>query len=179
MHRLQFGALSCFFFIPVAPLAHTYIPHRFREPVILLRPASIWFSQGKMERLSVSETEHERGRGGGGVLRASIGPAVRPWSVVSKMPLRVTCCCHRFWRPWMSLPHNVRSPSPMCIMRSMRVSVRAYVCVCLNNRPATRRTLDSLAAKMVFYYSLAFEVSGRLPEARPRLLALHRTCCLR
>ncbi|CAM9981141.1 unnamed protein product, partial [Ectocarpus fasciculatus] len=42
-----------------------------------------------------------------------------------------------------------------------------------------RRTLDSLAAKMVFYYSLAFEVSGRLPEARPRLLGLHRTCCLR
>lgn len=41
------------------------------------------------------------------------------------------------------------------------------------------RTLDSLAAKMVFYYSLAFEVSGRLPEARPRLLGLHRTCCLR
>eukprot|EP00904_Undaria_pinnatifida_P013820 jgi/Undpi1/9569/HiC_scaffold_27.g12025.m1 len=42
-----------------------------------------------------------------------------------------------------------------------------------------RRSLDSLAAKMVFYYSLAFEASGRLPEARPRLLGLHRTCCLR
>ncbi|CAM9997712.1 unnamed protein product [Pylaiella littoralis] len=42
-----------------------------------------------------------------------------------------------------------------------------------------RRTLDTLAAKMVFYYSLAFEASGRLPEARPRLLGLHRTCCLR
>eukprot|EP00752_Nemacystus_decipiens_P002345 g2216.t1 len=42
-----------------------------------------------------------------------------------------------------------------------------------------RRTLDSLSAKVVFYYSLAFEASGRLPEARPRLLALHRTCCLR
>ncbi|CAN0369644.1 unnamed protein product, partial [Discosporangium mesarthrocarpum] len=41
------------------------------------------------------------------------------------------------------------------------------------------RTLDSLASKAVFYYSLAFEVAGRLPEARPRLLTLHRTCCLR
>ncbi|CAM9932749.1 unnamed protein product, partial [Hapterophycus canaliculatus] len=41
------------------------------------------------------------------------------------------------------------------------------------------RSLDSLSAKLVFYYSLAFEVSGRLPEARPRLLGLHRTCCLR
>lgn len=42
-----------------------------------------------------------------------------------------------------------------------------------------RRSLDPLAAKMVFYYSLSFEKAGRLPEARPRILALHRTCCLR
>ncbi|CAM9643856.1 unnamed protein product [Ascophyllum nodosum] len=42
-----------------------------------------------------------------------------------------------------------------------------------------RRSLDALAAKMIFYYSMAFEASGRLLEARPRLLALHRTCCLR
>eukprot|EP00953_Heterococcus_sp_UTEX-ZZ885_P038747 19883-Heterococcus_DN1.PRE.1 len=42
-----------------------------------------------------------------------------------------------------------------------------------------RRTLDVLAAKVVFYYSLAYERAGRIGETRSPLLALHRTCCLR
>lgn len=42
-----------------------------------------------------------------------------------------------------------------------------------------RRTLDVLAAKVVFYYSLAYERAGRIAETRSPLLALHRTCCLR
>jgi 26S proteasome regulatory subunit N3 len=42
-----------------------------------------------------------------------------------------------------------------------------------------RRSLDVISSKIAFYYSLAYERAGRLPEARLSLLALHRTCCLR
>lgn len=42
-----------------------------------------------------------------------------------------------------------------------------------------RRTLDILAARIYFYYSLAYELFGELVEVRSTLLALHRTAALR
>eukprot|EP00850_Spirogloea_muscicola_P012689 SM000083S22736 [mRNA] locus=s83:270643:273666:+ [translate_table: standard] len=42
-----------------------------------------------------------------------------------------------------------------------------------------RRSMDLLAARIYFYYSLSFERSGRLAEIRSKLLALHRTATLR
>lgn len=45
-------------------------------------------------------------------------------------------------------------------------------------RQHNRRTLDPLAAKVVFYLALTYEKAGRLSEIRPLLVALHRTACL-
>ena len=42
-----------------------------------------------------------------------------------------------------------------------------------------RRSLDSLGAKVFFYYSLSAEKAGLAASARPKLLALHRTSVLR
>ena len=42
-----------------------------------------------------------------------------------------------------------------------------------------RRTMDSLAARVYFYYSLAFERFGSFEDARETLLALYRTSALR
>ena len=39
--------------------------------------------------------------------------------------------------------------------------------------------MDALAARVVFYYSLAHERFGTLAEVRAPLLALHRTAALR
>ncbi|GFY89803.1 PAM domain (PCI/PINT associated module) protein [Actinidia rufa] len=42
-----------------------------------------------------------------------------------------------------------------------------------------RRTIDVLAAKLYFYYSLSYELTGDLAEIRGNLLALHRIATLR
>lgn len=42
-----------------------------------------------------------------------------------------------------------------------------------------RRTMDVLASRLYFYYSLAHEKLGRLAEIRPTLLALHRSAAVR
>jgi len=42
-----------------------------------------------------------------------------------------------------------------------------------------RRTLNPLAARAYFYYSLSFELSGRLEEVRQTLLSAHRVSSLR
>ncbi|KAG8364424.1 hypothetical protein BUALT_Bualt19G0127300 [Buddleja alternifolia] len=42
-----------------------------------------------------------------------------------------------------------------------------------------RRTVDVLACRLYFYYSLSYELSGDLAEIRGNLLALHRTATLR
>ncbi|BDA42686.1 probable 26S proteasome non-ATPase regulatory subunit 3 [Coccomyxa sp. Obi] len=42
-----------------------------------------------------------------------------------------------------------------------------------------RRTLDGLAARLYFYYSLVHEHTGTLADIRSHLLALHRTAVLR
>ncbi|XP_039065870.1 probable 26S proteasome non-ATPase regulatory subunit 3 [Hibiscus syriacus] len=42
-----------------------------------------------------------------------------------------------------------------------------------------RRTLDVLAARLYFYYSLCYELTGNLVEVRSNLLALHRIATLR
>lgn len=42
-----------------------------------------------------------------------------------------------------------------------------------------RRTLDTLAARIYFYYSWSYECCNSLSEIRSRLLALHRTSVLR
>ncbi|GKV20903.1 hypothetical protein SLEP1_g30950 [Rubroshorea leprosula] len=42
-----------------------------------------------------------------------------------------------------------------------------------------RRTLDVLAARLYFYYSLSYELTGDLAEIRGDLLALHRIATLR
>jgi len=42
-----------------------------------------------------------------------------------------------------------------------------------------RRTLDAIAARIYFYYSLAYESTGNLAEIRSTLLGLHRTAVLR
>jgi len=41
------------------------------------------------------------------------------------------------------------------------------------------RNLDQIAAKAYFYYSRSLELNKRLSDARPTLLAAHRTACLR
>lgn len=46
-------------------------------------------------------------------------------------------------------------------------------------REFNRRTMDSLAARVYFYYSLSFERFGALENARATLLALYRTSALR
>ena len=46
-------------------------------------------------------------------------------------------------------------------------------------RTYNRRTLDPLAAKVIFYLALVYEKTGKsLREIRPLLVALHRTACL-
>ncbi|GMP64326.1 hypothetical protein CsSME_00025663 [Camellia sinensis var. sinensis] len=42
-----------------------------------------------------------------------------------------------------------------------------------------RRTIDVLAARLYFYYSLSYELTGDLAEIRGNLLALHRMATLR
>lgn len=42
-----------------------------------------------------------------------------------------------------------------------------------------RRTLDSIAARVYFYFSLAYERSNELNTIRATLLGLHRTATLR
>ncbi|KAL0454064.1 UNVERIFIED_CONTAM: putative 26S proteasome non-ATPase regulatory subunit [Sesamum latifolium] len=42
-----------------------------------------------------------------------------------------------------------------------------------------RRTVDVLASRLYFYYSLSYELTGDLAEIRGTLLALHRTATLR
>ncbi|KAE8735128.1 heat stress transcription factor A-6b-like [Hibiscus syriacus] len=44
---------------------------------------------------------------------------------------------------------------------------------------SNRRTLDVLAARLYFYYSLCYELTGSLAEIRSNLLALHRIATLR
>ncbi|CAA2975601.1 probable 26S proteasome non-ATPase regulatory subunit 3 [Olea europaea subsp. europaea] len=41
-----------------------------------------------------------------------------------------------------------------------------------------RRTVDVLASRLYFYYSLSYELTGDLAEIRGNLLALHRTATL-
>lgn len=42
-----------------------------------------------------------------------------------------------------------------------------------------RRTLDSLSAKIYFYYSRVYELLGNFESVRPKLFSLHRTAVLR
>ncbi|KAG6410918.1 hypothetical protein SASPL_128991 [Salvia splendens] len=42
-----------------------------------------------------------------------------------------------------------------------------------------RRTVDVLASRLYFYYSLSYELTGALAEIRGNLLALHRTSTMR
>ncbi|GER42348.1 26S proteasome non-ATPase regulatory subunit [Striga asiatica] len=46
-------------------------------------------------------------------------------------------------------------------------------------RNVNRRTVDVLAARLYFYFSLSYELTGNLAEIRGDLLALHRTATLR
>ncbi|KAL0383920.1 UNVERIFIED_CONTAM: putative 26S proteasome non-ATPase regulatory subunit [Sesamum radiatum] len=46
-------------------------------------------------------------------------------------------------------------------------------------RNLNRRTVDVLASRLYFYYSLSYELTGDLAEIRGNLLALHRTATLR
>ncbi|KAL7118516.1 hypothetical protein ACP275_02G006700 [Erythranthe tilingii] len=46
-------------------------------------------------------------------------------------------------------------------------------------RNLNRRTVDVLASRLYFYYSLSYEMTGDLAEIRGNLLALHRTATLR
>ena len=46
-------------------------------------------------------------------------------------------------------------------------------------RQFNRRTMDALAARVYFYYSLSYERFGALEDARATLLALYRTAALR
>lgn len=46
-------------------------------------------------------------------------------------------------------------------------------------RTFNRRSLDPLASKAFFYFSLSYERIGRLEQIRPTLLQLYRTSCVR
>ena len=51
--------------------------------------------------------------------------------------------------------------------------------VCARCGAFNRRTLDLFAARTYFYYARAYDKAGRLSEVRSKILALHRTACLR
>ncbi|CAM9767497.1 unnamed protein product [Chrysoparadoxa australica] len=66
-------------------------------------------------------------------------------------------------------------------MRESKMEQAAALSIALLARinQYNRRSLDTLASKVTFYYALVHERLSRLPEIRPKLLALHRTSCLR
>lgn len=67
------------------------------------------------------------------------------------------------------------------LLRYNQFSDAAYLSAALVERIRTfnRRSMDVLAAKSYFYYSLSFEKVDKLDSIRPSLLALYRTCCVR
>mmetsp|Transcript_21129 Transcript_21129/g.34201 ORF Transcript_21129/g.34201 Transcript_21129/m.34201 type:complete len:530 (+) Transcript_21129:45-1634(+) len=67
------------------------------------------------------------------------------------------------------------------VLRAGRPAEAAELATALVDRvkELNRRTLDPLSAKAYFYFAEAYARLGKLGAARPALLALHRSCCLR
>lgn len=69
-------------------------------------------------------------------------------------------------------------PSDICPKFNLQAKTVANLAI-KRIQTYNRRTLDSIAARVYFYFSLAYERSNELNAIRATLLGLHRTATLR
>lgn len=109
------------------------------------------------------------------------------WSILQSSRSIATCLC---WFSWLIRKNTLRSACLICLFRlacycrlsnitySLLLMMQAKACSSASIarlKNLNRRTVDVLASRLYFYYSLSYELTGDLSEIRGCVLYLFLT----